>query len=72
MQSYLIITQPHPSLRLRMELFVDLLSYLLFGDTMKTAVITGGTRVIGAALVKAFLEEGWNVVYSGTSEESIA
>jgi NAD(P)-dependent dehydrogenase (short-subunit alcohol dehydrogenase family) len=38
---------------------------------MKTAVVTGGTRGIGAALVKAFLASGWNVVYSGTSLETI-
>ena len=38
---------------------------------MKTAVITGGTRGIGAALVRAFLREGWNVAYSGTSQETI-
>ncbi|MEZ4998482.1 MAG: SDR family oxidoreductase [Bacteroidales bacterium] len=38
---------------------------------MKTAVITGGTRGIGAALVRAFLESGWNVAYSGTSRETI-
>jgi len=38
---------------------------------MKTAVITGGTRGIGAALVRAFLLEGWNVAYSGTSKETI-
>jgi NAD(P)-dependent dehydrogenase (short-subunit alcohol dehydrogenase family) len=38
---------------------------------MKTAVITGGTRGIGAALVRSFLESGWNVVYSGTSESTL-
>lgn len=38
---------------------------------MKTAVITGGTRGIGAGLVKNFLRSGWNVVYSGTSEATI-
>lgn len=38
---------------------------------MKTAVITGGTRGIGAALVRAFLASGWNVAYSGTSRETI-
>lgn len=37
----------------------------------KTAVVTGGTRGIGAALVRAFLRSGWNVVYSGTSQETI-
>ena len=38
---------------------------------MKTAVITGGTRGIGAALVRSFLTAGWHVVYSGKSEESV-
>lgn len=38
---------------------------------MKTAVITGGTRGIGAALVRSFLQSGWNVAYSGTSENTI-
>jgi NAD(P)-dependent dehydrogenase (short-subunit alcohol dehydrogenase family) len=37
----------------------------------KTAVITGGTRGIGASLVADFLREGWNVAYSGTSPETI-
>jgi NAD(P)-dependent dehydrogenase (short-subunit alcohol dehydrogenase family) len=39
--------------------------------SMKTAVITGGTRGIGAALVRAFLKSGWNVAYSGTDESTI-
>ncbi|MBN2699165.1 MAG: SDR family oxidoreductase [Bacteroidales bacterium] len=38
---------------------------------MKTAVITGGTRGIGAALVRAFLESGWNVAWSGTSQATV-
>jgi len=38
---------------------------------MKTAVITGGTRGIGAGLVADFLRSGWNVAYSGTSEQTI-
>lgn len=38
---------------------------------MKTAVITGGTRGIGSALVRSFLESGWNVAYSGTSETNV-
>jgi NAD(P)-dependent dehydrogenase (short-subunit alcohol dehydrogenase family) len=38
---------------------------------MKTAIITGGTRGIGAGLVRDFLKYGWNVVYSGTTERSI-
>ena len=38
---------------------------------MKTAVITGGTRGIGAALVRFFLHSGWNVAYSGTDESTI-
>lgn len=38
---------------------------------MKTAVITGGTRGIGAGLVKHFLKEDFNVAFSGSSEESV-
>ncbi len=38
---------------------------------MKTAVVTGGTRGIGAALVRSFLKEGWNVAYSGTSDATV-
>lgn len=38
---------------------------------IKTAVITGGTRGIGAGLVTDFLRMGWNVAYSGTKESSI-
>ena len=38
---------------------------------MKTAVITGGTRGIGAGLVKDFLKLGWNVSYSGTTDSSV-
>ncbi|MCU0378898.1 MAG: SDR family oxidoreductase [Bacteroidales bacterium] len=38
---------------------------------MKTAVITGGTRGIGSALVRSFLQNGWNVAYSGTSENTL-
>jgi len=38
---------------------------------MKTAIITGGTRGIGEALVKSFLQSGWNVAYTGTAENTI-
>ncbi len=38
---------------------------------VKTAVITGGTRGIGAGMVKEFLKQGWNVVYSGKTESSV-
>ncbi|MBE0677477.1 MAG: SDR family oxidoreductase [Bacteroidales bacterium] len=38
---------------------------------MKTAVVTGGTRGIGAALVRSFLGAGWNVAWSGTSENTV-
>jgi len=38
---------------------------------MKTVIITGGTRGIGAGLVKDFLKLGWNVSYSGTSDSSV-
>jgi NAD(P)-dependent dehydrogenase (short-subunit alcohol dehydrogenase family) len=38
---------------------------------MKNAVVTGGTRGIGAGLVREFLRQGWSVVYSGTTDQSI-
>ena len=38
---------------------------------MKTVVIAGGTRGIGAGLVRDFLKLGWNVSYSGTSDLSL-
>ncbi len=38
---------------------------------MKTVIITGGTRGIGAGLVREFLLAGWNVVYSGTNDGSV-
>ncbi len=38
---------------------------------MRTAIITGGTRGIGASLVRDFLQNGWNVVYSGTTDSSV-
>lgn len=38
---------------------------------MKTAIITGGSRGIGASLVADFLRSGWNVVYSGTTEQTV-
>jgi NAD(P)-dependent dehydrogenase (short-subunit alcohol dehydrogenase family) len=37
----------------------------------KTALITGGTRGIGAAVVRSFLAEGAKVVFSGRTEESV-
>jgi NAD(P)-dependent dehydrogenase (short-subunit alcohol dehydrogenase family) len=37
---------------------------------MKTAIVTGGTRGIGAGLVRDFFRCGWDVAYSGTTEKS--
>lgn len=37
----------------------------------KVAVVTGGTRGIGFAIVKKFLENGANVVLFGSKEESV-
>lgn len=39
--------------------------------SMKTVIITGGTRGIGASLARDFLKSGWNVVWSGTSEKTV-
>lgn len=38
----------------------------------KTAVVTGGTRGIGFAIVKNYLENGANVAIAGSREESVA
>lgn len=38
----------------------------------KTAVVTGGTRGIGFAIVKKYLENGANVAIAGSREESVA
>ena len=37
----------------------------------KTAIITGGTRGIGFAIVKKFLENGTNVVITGSRQETV-
>ncbi len=37
----------------------------------KTALVTGGTRGIGAAMVRAFLAEGARVVFSGRTKENV-
>lgn len=37
----------------------------------KTAIVTGGTRGIGFAIVKKFLENGANVVITGSRQESV-
>jgi NAD(P)-dependent dehydrogenase (short-subunit alcohol dehydrogenase family) len=38
----------------------------------KVAIVTGGTRGIGLAIVQGYLREGASVVFSGTSEASLA
>ncbi|HYW94389.1 MAG TPA: SDR family oxidoreductase [Bacteroidales bacterium] len=38
---------------------------------MKTVVITGGTRGIGAVMVHSFLIKGWRVIFCGSTEESV-
>lgn len=37
----------------------------------KTAIVTGGTRGIGFAIVKKYLENGANVVIAGSRQESV-
>ncbi len=37
----------------------------------KTAIVTGGTRGIGFAIVKKFLENGANVVIAGSRQETV-
>ena len=35
----------------------------------KKIILTGGTKGIGAATVKAYVKEGANVVFCGTNDE---
>ena len=37
----------------------------------KTAVVTGGTRGIGFAIVKTYLDNGANVVVCGSRQETV-
>ena len=37
----------------------------------KTAVVTGGTRGIGLAIVKKYLENGASVALSGSRQETV-
>ena len=37
----------------------------------KTAIVTGGTRGIGFAIVKKYLENGANVAIAGSRQESV-
>lgn len=39
--------------------------------TNKTAAVTGGTRGIGLAIVKKYLENGANVVVMGSRKETV-
>ena len=38
----------------------------------KKAIVTGGTRGIGRAVVEALVDAGVAVVFTGTTEESVA
>lgn len=38
----------------------------------RSVIVTGGTRGIGAGLVRAFAAKGWRVAFSGRSEASVA
>jgi len=41
------------------------------GDTTKTAIVTGGSRGIGRAIVEALLDGGWRVYLCSRSRESV-
>jgi len=38
----------------------------------KIALVTGGSRGIGKAIVHAFLEQGFTVIFAGTTKETVA
>ena len=39
---------------------------------MKTVIITGGTRGIGAAIARGFLSDGWHVIIAARNNFGLA